>query len=185
MTQDITSKKMEERRLVQLAQIDSLTGLVNRAGFEQKLGAAMAASRSNNRPMALMYLDIDHFKRINDSRGHVVGDGLLKLFASRLQRAVRAEDTVCRLGGDEFSIIVEHLTQPEIAEGIAAKIVKSMQSPFSLEGDLIEVGASVGVAFYHGEGTEPQALIKRADEMLYQAKAMGRNTYCIAPLAPR
>lgn len=180
MTQDITSKKLEERRLVQLAQIDSLTGLVNRAGFEQKLLSAMTKSRTNGSLMALMYLDIDHFKKINDTRGHVVGDVLLKVFSGRLQRTVRAIDTVCRLGGDEFSIIVEEITQPEIAENIAAKIVHAMQSQFSLEGELVPVTASIGVAFYRGEALEAKILIKRADEMLYQAKAIGRNTYCIA-----
>ncbi|HEV7856550.1 MAG TPA: GGDEF domain-containing protein, partial [Herminiimonas sp.] len=182
MTQDITSKKLEERRLVQLAQIDSLTGLVNRAGFEQKLDAAMASSRLNDTLMAVMYLDIDHFKKINDTRGHVVGDVLLKVFASRLQRTVRSLDTVCRLGGDEFSVIVEDINLPEIAENIAEKIVRSMQSRFSLEGEQVTVTASIGVAFYRGEPMDAKTLIKRADEMLYQAKAEGRNTYCVAPL---
>jgi diguanylate cyclase (GGDEF)-like protein/PAS domain S-box-containing protein len=185
MTQDITAKKLEERRLVQLAQIDSLTGLINRAGFEQKLIAAMANCREKNNLMALMYLDIDHFKKINDTRGHVVGDVLLKVFASRLQRTVRSVDTVCRLGGDEFSIILEDIGQQEIAENIAAKIVKSLQSLFSLEGELVPVTSSIGVAFYQGEPLEPKALIKRADEMLYQAKATGRNTYCVARLEPK
>lgn len=182
MIQDITSKKLEERRLLQLAQIDGLTGLMNRTGFEQKLFDAMAASRADHSLTALMYLDIDHFKKINDTRGHLVGDALLKAFAARLSRTMRAMDTIARLGGDEFVIIMENLTKPEDAVSVAAKIVQSMKSLFSLEGNPVAVSASIGVAFYHGGAGDPKSLIREADAMLYQSKAAGRNTYSIAPL---
>lgn len=181
MIQDITAKKVEERRLLHLAQIDSLTGLINRAGFEQKLADAMARTRTSKALMAIMYLDIDHFKKINDSLGHLAGDMLLKAFAARLTRSLRSIDTVARLGGDEFTVVLEDVATPQDAVNVAAKIVQSMQSLFSLENRPISASASIGVAFYHGDGLDPKTLIKRADEMLYQAKAEGRNTYCVAP----
>ncbi len=181
MIQDITAKKAEERRLVHLTQIDSLTGLMNRAGFEQKLSDAMAHAKTNKTLMAIMYLDVDHFKRINDTMGHLAGDMLLKAFAGRLSRTLRSIDTVARLGGDEFTVIMEDVATPQDAVTVAAKIVQSMQAPFSLEGVSVSASASIGLAFYNGDHTDPKTLIKRADEMLYQAKAEGRNTYCVAP----
>ena len=174
MIQDITPKKTEERRLLRLAQIDSLTGLANRAGFEQKLSDAMAHSRTSHAPMAVMYLDIDRFKTINDTLGHLAGDMLLKAFATRLSR-------VARLGGDEFTVIMEGLATPDAAVTVAAKIVQSMQPKFSLESHPVSVSASIGVTFYQGEDITPQELIRQADELLYEAKAAGRNTYCVAP----
>lgn len=181
MIQDITPKKMEERRLLQLAQIDSLTGLVNRAGFEQKLSDAMAHSKAAHTLMAIMYLDIDRFKVINDTRGHLAGDMLLKAFAARLSRALRSVDTVARLGGDEFTVIMEGLARPEDALTVAGKIIQSMQPLFSLDNHPVSASASIGVAYYLGDDINPQALIRRADEMLYEAKAAGRNTFCVAP----
>lgn len=181
MIQDITAKKLEERRLTQLAQIDSLTGLINRAGFEQKLEDAMARAKSSRALMAMMYLDVDHFKRINDTLGHLAGDLLLKAFAARLARTLRSIDTVARLGGDEFTVIMEDVASPDAAVMVAAKIVQSMRSLFVLDGHPVAASASIGVAFYQGDETDPKTLIKRADEMLYQAKAEGRNTYCVAP----
>lgn len=181
MVQDVTSKKLEERRLVQLAQIDSLTGLMNRAGFEQKLSDAMAQAQTSNGMMAVMYLDIDHFKNINDSHGHLAGDMLLKSFASRLTRNLRTADTVARLGGDEFTVIMEGLASADDAINVTAKLVQSMQMPFLLDGITMFATCSVGVAFYQTGEAAPKTLIKQADEMLYEAKAAGRNTYCIGP----
>ncbi|MBC7499617.1 MAG: PAS domain S-box protein, partial [Herminiimonas sp.] len=182
MIQDVTDKKLEERRLLQLAQVDGLTGLMNRTGFEQKLFDAMTASRGQHSLMALMYLDIDRFKNINDTRGHLVGDALLKAFAARLARTLRSVDTIARLGGDEFTVIMEGLAKPDDAVTVAAKIVQSMKSLFSLEGVPVAVSASVGVAFYQGGDGDPKSLIGLADAMLYQSKAAGRNTYSVAPL---
>ncbi len=181
MIQDITSKKLEERRLLQLAQIDSLTGLINRAGFEQKLADAMANAQASKTLMAVMYLDIDYFKKINDTLGHLAGDMLLKAFAGRLSRTLRSIDTVARLGGDEFTVIMEGVATPEDAVTVAAKIVQSMQAVFSLENNSASTSASIGVAFYQGGNSDPRRLIKQADEMLYEAKAAGRNTYRVAP----
>jgi len=177
MTQDISAKKLEERRLVHLARVDILTGVVNRAGFEKKLSDAMAHSRTGAALMALMYMDLDRFKQINDLNGHLVGDELLKAFAARLSQAMRASDTIARLGGDEFTIIMENLAKPEDAAAAAAKIVQMMRSPFILNGKAASITVSIGLAYYRGAALDPAALVKQADQLLYAAKEAGRNTF--------
>ena len=127
MRQDITVQKREKQRLLQLAQVDALTGLANRAGFLQKLTDAMHASRKQGRLMAVMYMDIDRFKPVNDTHGHGIGDALLRAFAQRLTQTMRATDTIARLGGDEFTIIMESISRPEDAAVLAAKIVDAMR----------------------------------------------------------
>ena len=184
MIHDITAKKREEQRLLQLTQIDSLTGLVNRSGFEQKLAGAITLAREKHRLMALMYLDIDHFKQVNDTHGHLVGDALLKAFAGRLSRTLRSVDTVARLGGDEFTVIMESVSGIADAQRIAGKIVESMRALFKIDGLPVSISASIGVAFHDGDDLDAKGLIKRADEMLYQAKANGRDQYCVWPPAP-
>ncbi len=182
MVQDVTAKKLEERRLLQLARIDSLTGLFNRSGFGKKLAEAMAQSEASGSLIAVMYLDIDHFKPINDTHGHHVGDLLLKAFAGRLSQVVRSTDTVARLGGDEFTIIMAELSKEEDAEIVAAKIVQTMQPPFFLEDVSVSITTSLGLAFCLAGATESSMLIQAADEMLYLAKQAGRNTYRMASL---
>jgi diguanylate cyclase (GGDEF)-like protein/PAS domain S-box-containing protein len=177
MRQDITSQQREKTRLLRLAQIDQLTGLANRAGFLQKLGEAMRASADEGRLMALMYMDIDHFKPVNDTYGHQVGDALLKAFSSRLVQTLRASDAIARMGGDEFTIITEKLGRREDAAILADKVVAAMQAPFELEGVTVCVSASIGLAYYSGEAIAPDVLIEQADRLLYQAKEAGRNTY--------
>ena len=177
MRQDITSQQREKTRLLKLAQVDQLTGLANRAGFLQKLGEAMRVSATEKRLMALMYMDIDHFKPVNDTYGHHVGDSLLKAFSARLVSTLRASDVIARIGGDEFTIITEKLGRREDAAILAEKVVAAMQAPFELDGVTVCVSASVGLAFYCGEELGADALIKQADRLLYQAKEAGRNTY--------
>ena len=177
MRQDITSQKREKKRLLKLAQVDALTGLTNRAGFMLKLSDAMAQAAAGERLMAVMYMDIDHFKPVNDTFGHNVGDALLKAFSARLTHTLRASDTIARLGGDEFTIIMEKLARAEDASIIAAKIVTAMQAPFELDGVTVSVSASIGLAFYRDGIVSPDALLKQADVLLYQAKQAGRNTY--------
>ena len=183
MRQDITSTKLEERRLHSLVSLDSLTGLANRNGFQQKLDTATARCRESGHLMALMYLDIDRFKPVNDTYGHNVGDALLRAFSSRLIHSVRSSDTVARLGGDEFTIILDKVSRAEDATMIASKIVDSMRMPFDLDGIVVKVSTSVGVAFYRGGDITPHELIRQADVMLYQAKDGGRDTYRVAMLA--
>lgn len=177
MRQDITSQKREKKRLLKLAQIDALTGLTNRAGFLQKLSDAMNESAEEGHLMAVMYMDIDRFKPVNDTYGHNVGDQLLKAFSARLTHTLRASDTIARLGGDEFTIIMEKITRREDASVTAAKIVSAMQAPFELEGATVSVSASIGLTFYQDGALDPVALLKQADMLLYQAKQAGRNTY--------
>jgi len=173
---DITRQKLEEKRLVNLAQIDPLTGLANRAGFEARLAEAMDRSRGAGALMALMYLDIDGFKQINDQFGHQAGDELLKGFSNRLSQGLRSSDVRARLGGDEFTVIMEGLPNADIALSTAAKLVATMQAPFALESQLtISITASIGLAFYQGGDATAATLVRRADEMLYQAKRSGRN----------
>ncbi|NHZ78196.1 PAS domain S-box protein [Massilia sp. CCM 8695] len=177
MRQDITSQKREKKRLLKLAQVDALTGLANRAGFLHKLSVAMRESADDGHLMALMYMDVDHFKPVNDTYGHHVGDALLKAFSARLTQTLRASDTVARLGGDEFTIIMEKLARPEDAQAIAAKIVSAMQAPFELGTVTVSVSASIGLAYFSGGTLEPDALLQQADMQLYQAKQAGRNTW--------
>lgn len=177
MRQDITVQAREKTRLLRLAQVDVLTGLTNRAGFEQKLADAMAAADAGKHLMAVMFMDIDHFKPVNDTYGHDVGDALLKAFSSRLTHTLRASDTIARMGGDEFTIIMEKISRPEDASVTADKIVAAMRAPFDLNGIVVTISTSIGLAYYHGEGGLPEDLVKEADVMLYKAKQEGRNTW--------
>lgn len=177
MRQDITVQKREKQRLLKLAQVDALTGLSNRAGFQQKLSDAMHASRQQQHLMAVMYMDIDRFKPVNDTHGHGTGDALLRAFAQRLTQTMRATDIIARLGGDEFTIIMEQITRPDDAAVLAEKIVSAMQQPFELDGITVRISASIGLAFYRDEDISPAVLLQRADVLLYQAKQDGRNTY--------
>jgi len=177
---DITRQKVEEKRLIELARVDPLTGLVNRTGFELRVAEAMQRCRGTGALMALMYLDIDRFKQINDSFGHDAGDALLRAFAGRLSQTLRSTDTVARLGGDEFTVIMEGLPSPEVASTIASKIVQAMGTPFHIDQQTISVTTSIGLAFYQGDATTAEALVKQADVMLYQAKGAGRNNVQVA-----
>lgn len=180
MIQDITARKMEEQRLVQLAQRDSLTGLHNRAGFLEHLSTALADQASQPGLVALMYLDIDIFKQVNDRYGHAVGDKVLQGFAHRLRGSLRSTDVVARVGGDEFTVIMEGIPQRETAGMVADKIIKAMRVPLPTGLDspaTIALSTSIGLAFYEGDDETPAQLLERADAMLYQAKKAGRNTY--------
>ncbi|MBY0242164.1 MAG: diguanylate cyclase [Burkholderiaceae bacterium] len=184
MRQDITAQKREQQRLLKLSQIDALTGLTNRAGFQQKLADTMQYCHDNGAMMAVMYMDIDRFKPVNDTHGHSVGDALLKAFSGRLAHAMRATDTIARLGGDEFTIIMERISKPEDADAAAAKIVTVMQAPFVLDNITVQVSTSIGLTWYRGEDVSPAELLNRADMLLYQAKQAGRNTYRSGALIP-
>jgi diguanylate cyclase (GGDEF)-like protein/PAS domain S-box-containing protein len=177
MRHDITTQKREKKRLLKLSQIDPLTGLANRAGFMEKLESAMRECAADKHLMAVMYMDIDRFKPVNDTYGHNVGDALLKAFSARLAHNMRASDTIARLGGDEFTIIMEKIARPEDASHTAAKIVAAMQAPFELGGLLVSVSASIGLAYFSGGEVDPAALLHQADMLLYQSKQAGRNTW--------
>ena len=174
---DITEQKRIEAQFQRMAEIDSLTGLPNRALFNDRLDRALARLRRQGGAMALLLLDIDFFKVINDGRGHDVGDAVLQEFARRLTATVRLTDTVARLGGDEFTIILEGLHSEAESQHVARKLVAAMAEEFVHEGQSMRVTASVGLA-YVDQPAEAPGLIKRADQALYRAKAAGRNTYC-------
>ncbi|MGZ8288303.1 MAG: diguanylate cyclase domain-containing protein [Telluria sp.] len=183
MRQDVTPQYREKKRLIKLTQVDALTGLTNRAGFMQKLDDAMHNSEIHNSLMAVMFMDIDRFKPVNDTFGHNAGDALLRAFSARLTHTLRASDTIARLGGDEFTIIMEKLTRQEDAALIAGKIVAAMQAPFELDGATVSVSTSIGLAFYRGGPVAAVELLKQADVLLYEAKQAGRNTFRAAACA--
>jgi diguanylate cyclase (GGDEF)-like protein/PAS domain S-box-containing protein len=181
MINDITALKLVENQLRVLARHDTLTGLPNRNQFDEKLAEAMARSRRSGHAMALMFLDIDHFKSINDTLGHHSGDEVLCEFARRLLHSVRQTDTVSRLAGDEFVIILEGLQLPAESTKVAAKIITAMRTDFDVLGVPRQVSTSIGIAVGKITDNDGSALLRRADEALYAAKAAGRNTFCSAP----
>ncbi len=172
---DITDRKRQEEALQSAAQTDPLTGLANRMLLGDRLRLALARSRRSGAHLAVLYLDIDRFKEANDRCGHSVGDALLREFAARLRACLRATDTVARVGGDEFVVLLEGLAEPAFAELVAAKILDAMRSPMRLEGREIAVTTSIGVACGNG-ASDAEALLRLADGALYQAKECGRNT---------
>ncbi len=176
LVHDMTHVKEVEEQLLQLARIDTLTGIANRRMFGESLHHALDRARRSGRPLALAYLDIDHFKRINDTHGHGVGDEVLKEFARRLTVGVRATDTPARLSGDEFVVILEEIGGRAEAERIAAKIVDAMRMPFRTSAGLVQASTSVGVALSTPRQDQEQ-LLAAADTALYAAKGKGRDGY--------
>ena len=176
---DITERKAAERRLTQLALHDALTGLPNRANFEQRITDALARRRRSGGQLALMVLDIDNFKQVNDSLGHAAGNLLLVAFGKRLQVALRESDLVARLGGDEFTVIAEGLKDAADAAAIADKVIAAMRVPVDIDGRALSASTSIGLALCHEEDT-PQTLVQRADKAMYEAKRAGRARYHMA-----
>jgi len=179
--QDVTARKLEHRRLSRISRTDHLTQLLNRSAFEAHLQEAMARSRLHDRMMALLFLDMDRFKAVNDIHGHAVGDQLLKAFAGRICHCVREQDAVARVGGDEFAIILEDIGDPAIARRVAAAILDTSSRPFQLDGIQADVDVSIGIALYRGGPMQEQELQRLADVLLYRAKAAGRGRYEIGP----
>ncbi len=179
--QDITQRKLEALRLSHISSTDHLTQLQNRSAFETHLRDAMALSRGENSLMALLYLDMDRFKAVNDIHGHATGDLLLQAFALRLRRCVREQDHVARLGGDEFAVILADIGSPAVAQRVAEAILASAGRRFYFDGVLADVDVSIGVALYRGASLSEEALMRMADVLLYRAKAAGRARYEIGP----
>jgi len=175
---DVTELKAVERQLSALARSDPLTGLPNRHALNECLAAALARAERSGDLLALMFLDVDHFKRINDRLGHAGGDQVLKEFAGRLRACVRATDTVARLGGDEFVIVLEGLGSDAEPAAVAQKIVAQMHRPFAFDhGEALEVTTSIGIALHRHGRLDADELLGRADAALYGAKTAGRNTF--------
>lgn len=175
---DVTDSRMTQRHLLTLASTDSLTGLPNRRAFEEILARSISRQRRTGKPLALAFLDVDRFKAINDTHGHAIGDEVLQTLALRLTASVRASDTVARLAGDEFVILLEGLNRTPEADMVAAKILSAMSAPFELSGEMaLNVSTSVGIAYQAKPTLSASALIDAADGVLYEAKAAGRNTH--------
>lgn len=173
VSQDITPQHRENIRLLQLVEFDALTGLLNRAGFEKYMADAMA--RGEAASLALLYIDLDHFKPVNDQHGHPVGDELLRQFAQRMRSMVRPGDAVARLGGDEFAVVLCGVRQQSGVAVVADKILDAAHEPFSVGELQLRIGASIGLAFDASDASGLQGLVARADSMLYKAKAAGRG----------
>jgi diguanylate cyclase (GGDEF)-like protein/PAS domain S-box-containing protein len=173
---DITERKAAENRLDYLAHHDSLTGLFNRISLQSRLGQALATVRREHRTLAVLFIDLDRFKTINDSLGHVVGDELLIQVASRLHESSRESDIVARLGGDEFVVVLTDVEGAANTVRVADKILGKLRQPYYTNGRELHSTPSIGVALYPSDGEDADTLMKNADTAMYQAKAAGRNT---------
>jgi len=174
---DITQRKEAEARIEHLAHYDSLTHLPNRALFADRLKHALVTGTRNKKKTALLFLDLDKFKSVNDSMGHLVGDSLLQSVADRLKACVRESDTLCRQGGDEFMIMLTEVGGAEDAEMVARKIVNSMTEPHLIGDANLVISFSIGISICPDDATDDEMLIKHADDAMYKAKENGRNNY--------
>ena len=175
--QDVTEARGLAQKMSYLAHHDVLTGLPNRVLFQDRVHQACQFGRRHGRRFAVVFMDLDHFKHVNDSLGHAVGDELLKAVAQRLSSTLRASDTICRLGGDEFVVLVSELDDPEDGAEVARKILHCLAPPCVLEGTEVNVGASLGIALFPDDGEDPDTLMKRADAAMYRSKREGRQRY--------
>lgn len=172
---DITERKAAEQRIEFLAYHDALTGLPNRLLLQDRLQQAMAQSEREHSHVALVFMDLDNFKQINDTLGHGSGDILLQQVAQRLTQCVRESDVVARLGGDEFVILLYELSSENSAEGVTKKILHCLHEPFTLASQEIGVSASIGIALFPDHGADGMSLLEKADAAMYQAKIRGQN----------
>ena len=177
--QDITVRKQAEAQINFLALYDSLTGLPNRMLFRDRLEQALAQALRHKKALAVMFLDLDHFKDVNDSLGHKVGDELLQKVAQKLQASTRKTDTIARLGGDEFTLCLQDLEASDSLYIVAQRILDTFAEPILLGGEEIFITASIGIAVYPGDGDTPDDLLRRADAAMYHAKSQGKNQYQI------
>ena len=177
LIRDITERKTAEQQIEYQAYHDALTGLANRRLFQEHLTLALALAQRRQRLVAVLFLDLDHFKIVNDSLGHSTGDALLKLVAVRLKGAVREGDTVARVGGDEFTIVLQELATREDAAVVAQKVLRTIAEPMEINTQRLYVTTSIGITLFPDDGDDAETLLKNADNAMYRAKAEGRNTY--------
>jgi diguanylate cyclase (GGDEF)-like protein/PAS domain S-box-containing protein len=174
---EIVERRQAEARVHHMAYHDALTGLPNRALLSERLDRAMLAARRDGRKLAVMFIDLDRFKTINDSLGHLTGDHLLKEVANRLCRVVRAVDTVARLGGDEFVVLVPGVRAAEECALVGEKIIAALAEPVRFEGRSLHISPSIGICLCPDDGEDVETLMRKADAAMYHAKASGRNNY--------
>lgn len=174
---DISERKVFEDRLQQMAFFDNLTGLPNRALFFDRLGHSISLAKRYNQTLALLFLDLDRFKFVNDNFGHNTGDLLLIETAIRLKNCLRHSDTAARMGGDEFTMILSQIANPSDAGLFADKILKILSGPFRISAEVLTISASIGISLYPQDGDGPDILLKKADRAMYNAKGQINNTY--------
>lgn len=177
ITRDTTQRKHNEEQIRYLANYDSLTGLPNRAQLDLQIKNLLSLAKRNDKKITVMFLDLDHFKDINDTLGHSVGDTLLIQASARLQSLLREEDMIARLGGDEFIILLPNI-QMSGATQVAQKLLEIFANPFQIKEQELSISASIGIALYPNDGTDFETLYKNADTAMYRAKHEGRNGYC-------
>jgi len=174
---DITQLKRSEEELYRLAHRDALTGLPNRALLRARLEQSLSRASRDGSMLALLFLDLDLFKNVNDTLGHPVGDALLKSVAAAMQTKIRAADSIARLGGDEFVVLMEDVEEPNMAAQLARRLLDVFSVPFDAEGRELHITASIGISIFPSDGEDMDALLSNADVAMYQAKEHGRNTY--------
>lgn len=174
---DITEKKQKDNKLIQEATQDPLTGLPNRKMLHDSLQQAIGYANRTNLPFAVLFLDVDHYKQVNDTFGHNLGDVLLRDVAVRLQDCIRENDVVVRVGGDEFVLLVTTLQHKRDVIPVAEKIVSRLSEAFNCDSQVLKITVSVGISFYHLGDESPETLLKQADEAMYAAKRRGRNNF--------
>ena len=174
---DLTEQQRSQERIYRLAHHDVLTGLENRVALNARLEQQLASARRHREPAAVLFIDLDHFKKINDSLGHAAGDKLLVGAAERMKDLLRDVDTLARLGGDEFIIVLAGPLTPDSVTGVAVRLVESLSQPYQLNGHTAHSGASVGVALFPDDGEDAATLIRHADMAMYAAKREGRNNF--------
>ncbi|MFY0989101.1 EAL domain-containing protein [Halomonas sp. C05BenzN] len=174
---DITQLRENEERVRRLAYYDALTGLPNRRLLEDRLELAIRHAHRQEQRLAVIFIDLDHFKQVNDTLGHAVGDELLVKVAERLAHRLREDDTLARLGGDEFIVMLPELDEPDEVTRVARRLVEGISEPFTLGGHEFRIGCSLGISLYPDDGDSPEPLVRNADAAMYRAKQEGRNTY--------
>jgi diguanylate cyclase (GGDEF)-like protein len=177
LARDVTERKAAERRIMNLAHYDALTGLPNRVLLADRMKVAIQHAARQSRRLAVLFVDLDRFKPINDSFGHDIGDKLLKAVAVRMQGSVRVVDTVSRVGGDEFVVLLSEIELPDDAARVAEKLISGLSQPYRIDEHELLLTASIGICIYPDNGSQPSILLRNADASMYTAKQGGRNRY--------
>lgn len=177
LKRELSKRRQAEEELARYAHYDSLTNLPNRRLFQSHLEQALELAQRNQRRLAVLFIDLDHFKTINDTWGHAVGDRLLQGVAKWLKSCLRASDVVARLGGDEFIILLPEISHPEDAITVAVKLIGTLKKPFRIEGRELFTSASIGISLYPDDGDRSETLMKNADTAMYCVKQEGRNNH--------
>ncbi len=177
IVRDITERKLTEEKIAHLAHFDFLTDLPNRVRLTNTLEHSLRLAKRNQNKVAVLFLDLDGFKQVNDTLGHNIGDQLLQQVAARLAGAIRDSDTVARVGGDEFNFVLDNIESCENAAMVAQKVLAALSEPFDLSGNICQVGGSIGIAMYPEDSEDVEGLIGQADEAMYQVKQSGKNAW--------